>query len=149
MNFWPFRRKSKEPMWKVSVVHDDSGDFTIAAIWSLYGATKIMVRQGDYAREHPEARGRTSAYDEEFFARDAIARNWAARALEEQRTNAYLQLLVRVRQAGLMGEYVWRFFGQRGWREPAGLNLPAFDVWVAANGMKDHRPVTLAWVERA
>jgi len=144
MNLWPFRQKPKKPKWTVHVHGEAQVNVQTAATWTVYAGTKALVRMGSYVELHPEAHGRTSPFDEECFARDAIGEHWATYPPVFQETDPYLHLLVRVRQAGLIREYVWQFLREDGWPQPDGLDLRTFQAWAAENGLSGHRPMTLA-----
>src|SRR5262249_7794860 len=104
-----------------------------------------LVRMGDYFVLYPEARGRTSPFDEECFARDAVAEHWATYPPPVQESDAYLHLLVRVRHAGLMREYVWQFLRGEGWPQPEGLDLGGLGrgrprtVWPGISRLRSRR----------
>jgi len=149
MNFRPFRRQPKKWQFAVNLHDAVMQNVTIAAAWATYGGTKALVRTGEYARQYPEARGHESPFDEECYARDAMAEFWAVQPPEKRRLDSYLQLLADVRDAGFIREYVWRFLREPGWAEPAGLRNDAFTAWVASKGLADHRPPTLAFVSAA
>ena len=69
---------------------------------------------------------------------------------EKQLHDPYLDLLVEVRDAGFIGEYVLAFLARPGWTvsgdELARLNAAAFKTWAASHLPKDHRAVTAATV---
>jgi hypothetical protein len=146
MNLWPFRSQPKKPQWTVHVHGAAQSNIQTAAAWTVYAGTKALVRMGKYIDLHPESLGRTSPFDEECFARDALAEHWAMQAPDFQRTDPYLHLLVQIRSAGLIREYVWRFLREDGWGEPNGIDVRAFDAWAAKHGLDAHQPVTLAWL---
>jgi hypothetical protein len=144
MNWWPFRKQPKKPKWTIRVHGDAQVNVQTAAAWTVYGGTKALVRMGDYFKLHPEARGHTSPFDEEVYARDALAEHWAVQTPAFQASDRYLYLLVRLREAGLMREYVWSYLRDSTWPEPEGLRLRAFEAWAAEHGLTDHEPRTLA-----
>jgi len=149
MNLWPFRRRPKQPKFSINLHESVARDVTVAAAWTTYGGVKALMRSGEYFTHFPEARGHDSPFDEECYARDAMAEFWAVQPDEKRRLDAYLQLLADVRAAGFIREYVWRFLRDPAWPQPAGLKSEAFDAWAAANGLSDHRPPTLAFVTPA
>lgn len=146
MNFWPFRRRSKQQKPQATIQLDRSlqENPRIAAAWTTYAGTKFLLRRGDYAKVNPNAEGRNSPFDEECFAREELAKFWAAQPEETRREDTYLQLLADVYAAGFIQEYVWRFLRQPNWQEPLGLKHEQFDAWAAENGLADHHPQTLA-----
>lgn len=147
MNLWPFRRQPKKPQWTInlheSVMQHNS---TVAGAWTVYAGTKALLRMGEHVELDPEAARHASPFDEEYYARDAMAEFWAVHPEETRRVDAYLQLLADVRAAGFIREYVWRFLREPGWPLPAGLRNAEFATWAAENGLSDHRPPTLAFV---
>jgi len=145
MNNWPFSRQSKKPKYSINL-HGSIRNATIAAAWTTYAGTKALLRMGEYVKLHPESQGHDSAFDEECYARDALAEFWVAQKQEDHRTDAYLHLLADVRDAGFIREYVWRFAREPAWPEPDGLKTEAFDAWCAGKGLSEHRPLTLAFI---
>src|SRR5262245_41826819 len=124
---WLFGRKPKKPKWVVSLHGSLQGNTRLMGAWVVYAGVKSMVRDGSYAENHPEARGKDTPFDEECFARDALAEFWGVQPPEVQSTDPYLQLLARVRDAGLVREYVWRYLREPQWMEPPGLDLGKLD----------------------
>ncbi|MFK7897007.1 MAG: hypothetical protein AB8G23_14275 [Myxococcota bacterium] len=61
----------------------------------------------------------------------------------------YLDLLLRVQQAGFLEEYVWFYFHKRAWPMPDWLEMQAFENWRTQN-LAWHRPETRIigyWIE--
>jgi hypothetical protein len=143
---WLFGRKAKKPKWTINLHGSLQRSAKLAAAWTVYAGVKSMVRDGSYADDNPEARGKDSPFDEECFARGALAEFWAVQPAEVQATDPYLSLLARVRTAGLIREYVWRYVREPGWRQPPGLDLGKLDTWMATEGAVAHEPLTLAFV---
>jgi len=146
MNFWPFRRQPRKPQLSINLDSSVQHNATVAAAWTTYAGTKALLRMGEYAKHNPEAQGHDSPFDEECYARDAMAEFWAVQPDEKRRLDAYLQLLANVRAAGFIREYVWRFLREPGWPQPSGLKNDSFDAWAAQNGLCEHRPPTLAFI---
>lgn len=147
MNLWPFRRRPKKPKFSINLNADACRhDAAVAAAWTTYAGTKALIRMGEYVKLHPEAAGHDSPFDEECYARDAMAEFWAVQPEEKRLSDGYLQLLTHVRAAGFIREYVWRFLREPGWPEPADLRNEAFNAWALENGLAEHRPPTLAFV---
>lgn len=141
---WLFNRKPKEPQWKINVHLAAQTDVVTAAAWTLYAGTKAIIRMGRYFELHPERQGQTSPFHEEWFARDALAEYWAAKPDEERPTDPYLDLLVCIRAAGLIREYVWHFLRDENWPEPEDIDRTSFEKWMVENDSRDHRPLTLS-----
>ncbi len=139
---WLFGRKPEKPKRTVIVHTSAQANKATALAWTLYGGAKAQWRDGAY----PEARVDGSPFVEECFARDVVAEWWGVQPAEFQAQDSYMQLLARVRSAGLLREYVWRFLREPGWAEPPGLDLGRLEAWLAAEGVADHRPLTLATV---
>jgi hypothetical protein len=146
MNFWPFRTKPKKPRYTVNLHKAAARDVAVAAAWTVYGGTIALIRTGDYAADHPEAAGHDSPFDEECYARDAMAEFWQVAAEKKDATEPYLDLLATIRAAGFMREYVWAFLRADSWIQPQNLKLGEFDEWRTAKGLQDHQPQTMAFV---
>ena len=136
----------KTQKWHLGLHSSVQSNVALAAAWTAYGGTKWLVRDGKYAELYPETRGQTSPFEEQCFARDALAEFWAAQSADVQAIDPYLQLLVKLRAAGLMREYVWRFFRTNGSPEPAGLDPQRLEAWMTGEGVIDHKPLTLALI---
>jgi hypothetical protein len=149
MKFWPFGPKPKQPKWKINLHGSVTRDPTIAGAWTTYAGVKVFYRTGKYFETNPEAREHQSPFEEECCARDAMAEFWEAQKRQKQEADAYLQLLVSIRRAGFIREYVWRYLRQDGAATPSRLNLPAFDEWAAERDLAHHKPLTLAIPTRA
>lgn len=139
---WLFGRKPTKPKWTVVVDASVRTNQASALAWTLYGGAKAQFRDGQY----PEARGDGSPFAEECFARDVVAEWWGVQPAEFQAQDPYMRLLARLRAAGLLREYVWRFLREPGWAEPPGLDLGRLEAWLMSEGVTDHRPLTLATV---
>lgn len=143
---WLFGRKVKKPKWTINLHGSLQHSAQLAAAWTVYAGVKLMVRDGGYTDNHPEARGKDSPFEEECFARDALAEFWSVQPAEVQAIDPYLWLLARVRGAGLIREYVWRFLREPSWSAPSGMDVGKIDAWLAAEGVSSHQPVTLSFV---
>ncbi len=53
----------------------------------------------------------------------------------------YLDVLLRVREAGFLDEYTVRYFGKRHWQVPAEVDVAAFRRWQKLH-LGPHRPQT-------
>jgi hypothetical protein len=146
MNLWPFRRQPKRPQLAINLHGSVQRNATVAAAWTTYAGTKVLLRMGEYVKLHPETAGHDSPFDEECYARDAMAEFWAVQPEEKRRLDPYLQLLADVRDAGFIREYVWQFLRGPSWSQPADLRPDAFRTWAAENGLSEHRAPTLAFV---
>jgi hypothetical protein len=146
MNFWPFRRRPAKPQgWTINLHSSVRSNATVAAAWTTYAGTKVLMRTGQYFTMYPQLQGRNTPFDEEYFARDAMAEFWAAQPPEKQRIDPYLLLLARIRAAGFLREYVWTFLREPAWPQPAGLEIQRFETWATQNRLADHKPPMLAF----
>ncbi|MGE0084087.1 MAG: hypothetical protein AB7S75_06665 [Desulfococcaceae bacterium] len=146
---WLFKRKRKKPEWTINLHPGAQTGVETAAAWTTYAGTKVLVRTGEYFEMHPERIGQPSSFDEECFARDALAEFWATYPDDLVITDDYLHSLVRIRNEGFIREYVWHFLREDTWTEPEGIDLESFHEWMAENGLASHKPVTYAFVEPA
>ena len=146
---WLFGRKAKKPKWAITLHGSLQQNVKLAAAWTVYAGVKWMIRDGSYTDDHPEARGKDSPFDEECFARDALAEFWGAQPAEVKATDPYLKLLASVRAAGLLREYVWRFLREPSWSAPPEVDPDKIDAWLATEGVSGHQPVTLSFLTPA
>lgn len=106
--------------------------------WVAYSLVKSTC-QLELGGETPS---RNDDYGCEFTARQHLVDTW-----EEQReehpgaTDAYLDELVRVREAGYLDEYTVHYFGRRHWQVPAEVRGDAFKRWRRQH-LRGHRPQT-------
>ena len=78
----------------------------------------------------------------EFTARKHLVETWEEqRATSAGASDAYLDVLVRVRDAGHLDEYTLHYFGKRDWKVPADVDIDAFRQWRRRN-LRRHRPET-------
>jgi hypothetical protein len=143
---WLFGRKPKKPKWTINLHGSLRHSAQLAAAWTVHAGVKSMVRDGSYADNDPEARGKDTPFDDECFAHNVLAEFWGVQTPEVQATDPYLKLRAGVRSAGLIREYVWRYLREPGWPERPGLELGKLDAWLASAGVGTHQPVTLAFV---
>src|SRR5688572_13972822 len=120
MKIWPFRKQPQKPKFSINLPASIQ-NVDVAAAWTTYAGTKALLRMGEYVKFHPEAQGHDSPFDEECYARDALAEFWVAQKQENRRADADLQLLADIREAGFIREYVWRFLRDPTWPRPDGL----------------------------
>lgn len=135
------------PAEKGSVTIDpqalSEGSLVVGA-WVLYGATRVRLYEARLGRFRNQS---GDDFALELGARAALADFWAAERHQADKANAYLDLLVDLRQAGHLDEYVISFFGRPGWTVPgdalAEIDLAAFEGW-GRTRLANHQPVTLA-----
>jgi hypothetical protein len=115
-----------------------SDDDPVLQSWVAYSLSKSTC-QLEIGGDNP---ARNSSYGCEFTARSHLLETW-----EEQRaehviaTDAYLDDLLRVREAGYLDEYVVHYFGRHHWQVPAEVRVSDFRRWQQAN-LHQHRPCT-------
>lgn len=83
---------------------------------------------------------RNDSFECEFRPRRVLAKRWA-RGGDSRETDEYLDLVERIRQDGLLEEYVWHYFRRPGWVEPEGLETRRFEDFRQAE-LRWHRPRT-------
>ena len=122
------------------VVSADVGSPELIGLWSVYGLALAdaaeKIGRADYAGE--------------VSARALLADRWKELRADKRFHDPYLDLLVDVRDAGFIGEYVLAYLARPGWTvsgdELARLNAPAFKTWADTHLPKDHRALTAATV---
>ena len=119
------------------------------AAWILYGAARAKVFEARLGKFHNQS---GDDYALELGGRAAMADYWSEQRGKADKPNPYLDLLVELRQAGHLDEYVVTFFAKPGWTVPgealAGFDLGAFTGW-AGKRLDGHQPLTLVDVEPA
>jgi len=118
--------------------HAFQDDDPVLQSWVAYSLMKSTC-QLEIGGPNP---ARVSDYGCEFTARQHLVETW-----EEQRSqhpgasNAYLDDLLAVREAGFLDEYTVRYFGKKNWQVPAEVRVPDFRRWQRQH-LKRHRPQT-------
>jgi tetratricopeptide (TPR) repeat protein len=96
----------------------------VAAAWLAFGASRAASWAGD------DTAARLVGYALELKSRGDLAEVWQEQRAKGAAPDPYLDLLVKIRDAGRMREYVIAHFSQPGWTLPAAdvaaLDLPAF-----------------------
>jgi hypothetical protein len=85
---------------------------------------------------------RASSYDCEFRARSVLVDTWVEKLAEYPGlSDAYLDELRAVRDAGYLEAYTAHYFRRQNWHVPAEVDLQAFDAWRRAH-LRRHRAET-------
>lgn len=118
--------------------HALQDDDPVLQSWVSYSLMKSTC-QLDVGGDIP---ARVSDYGCELSARQHLLDTW-----EEQRpqhegvTDAYLDALTGVRDAGFLREYTVHYFGRSDWHVPAELRADDFQRWQQKN-LRRHKPKT-------
>ncbi|HVV48105.1 MAG TPA: hypothetical protein VHO06_00460, partial [Polyangia bacterium] len=119
------------------VVAADVGAPEVIAAWSVYGLALAA-----------EARktGGGDDFAAEVTARGLLADAWKQTRAAKPLANAYLDLLVSVREAGFLRAYVLAYLARPGWTlsgdDLAQLALGRWTAWAAGHLPADHRAIT-------
>lgn len=106
--------------------------------WVAYSLMKSTC-QLKIGGENP---ARASSFECEFKARHHLVTTWQEKRQQTQSiTNAYLDVLSEVQDAGFLAEYTTRFFSKKHWEPPEGLRVDEFQTWLKKN-LRGHRPQT-------
>ena len=115
-----------------------SDDDPVLQSWVTYSLVRSAC-QLEMGGDNP---ARNSNYGCELTARQHLLDTWEEqRAEHAAASDAYLDELLRVREAGFLDEYTVRYFGRDHWRVPAEVRVPAFRDWQRVH-LRDHRPQT-------
>jgi Tetratricopeptide repeat len=108
----------------------------VLAVWSVYGLA--LAAEADKTG--------SDDFAAEVTARGVLADAWKETRASKHLTDAYLDLLVGVRDAGFVREYVLATLARPGWTVPgddlARLEVDKWSSWAAAHLPKDHRAIT-------
>jgi tetratricopeptide (TPR) repeat protein len=142
----PLDRTADRGVVTVSAEAGAQGERALAA-WLAYGAARARLfeeRQGHFHNQSGDD------YAIELGARAALAEAWQGHRGTDR--NAYLDLLLEVRRAGFLEEYVISYFAKPGWTIPGPalgqLTFPAYARW-GTSRLENHQPQTLVSVEPA
>jgi hypothetical protein len=114
---------------------DDDPALQSWVAYSLMKSTCLLELGGD----NP---ARNSSYGCEFTARMHLVDAWETQRTEHPNaSDAYLDTLLRVREAGYLDEYTVRYFGKRHWQVPVEINVDRFRRWERKH-LPRHRPQT-------
>ena len=115
-----------------------SDDDPVLQSWVAYSLAK-SVSQIDIGGEIP---ARVSDYGCEFTARRHLVDTWQEQRLENGAvSDAYLDDLVRVNEAGFLDESTVSYFGHRDWQVPVEVRVDDFRIWQRQH-LRRHRPQT-------
>lgn len=106
--------------------------------WVAYSLMKTTCQLG-LGGENP---ARATSFGCEFTARRHLANAWEEQSTNNQElTDAYLDTLSAINQAGYLAEYTSHYLGRAGWQPPEGLRIDEFRVWRRQN-LRHHQPET-------
>ena len=106
--------------------------------WVAYSLMKSTC-QLEIGGENP---GRASSFECELTARRHLINAWEEKRAQNQSiSDAYLDALGNVHEAGFLAEYTSHYFGRDHWQLPEGLRSNQFDSWRSRN-LGGHRPQT-------
>ena len=115
-----------------------SNDDPVLQSWVAYSLMKSAC-QLELGGENP---GRNSDYGCEFTARRHLVEAWEAQRAEHQgASDAYLDDLLQVREAGYLDEYTVRYFGRGHWQVPIEVRVADFREWRRTH-LRRHKPQT-------
>jgi hypothetical protein len=113
-------------------------DDPVLQSWVSYSLVRSAC-QLELGGENP---ARNSDYGCEFTARQHLLETWETQCVEHPAAaDAYLDALLRVRDAGYLDEYTVHHFGRRHWQVPAEVRLDEYHRW-ARRQLERHRPET-------
>lgn len=120
----------------------------ILSPWMIYGAVRALWMNEKFVKENPGVDYRYT-FDEELDARKLLACIWKElKEKDSTLSDAYLDALMNVNDAGFLSEYVWSFFRVAEWGTPSQtLKINEFEDWRKIN-LPDHRPLTLVTARR-
>ena len=115
-----------------------SNDDPVLQSWVAYSLMKSAC-QLEIGGENP---ARNSDYGCEFTARRHLVQAWEAQRMEHHgASDAYLDALLQVREAGYLDEYTVRYFGRDHWQVPVEVEVAEFLEWRRTH-LRRHRPQT-------
>ena len=114
-----------------------ASDDPAVASWVRYSLIRSTC-QLEVGGDNP---ARVSRYACEHTAREHLVDAWREQQQGEPASNAYLDTLVAVQEAGFLGEYTAFYFATPAWRLPETLDLDAFKRWRRENLVR-HNPQT-------
>ena len=104
-------------------LHDDDPVLQSWVSYSLMKSTCQLGVGGDVP-------ARVSDYGCELTARQHLVDTWQSqRPQHNDATDAYLDALLDVRDAGFLREYTVHYFGRKSWQLPAELRIDDFQRW--------------------
>jgi hypothetical protein len=114
-----------------------ASDDPAVASWVRYSLIRSTC-QLEVGGDNP---ARVSRYSCERTARRHLVEAWLEQMQGGPASNAYLDTLVDVQEAGFLDEYTAHYFATPTWRLPDTLDLEAFKRWRRGN-LRRHRPQT-------
>jgi len=115
-----------------------SDDSPVLQSWVAYSLMKSTC-QLELGGDNP---ARNSSYGCEFTARQHLLNAWEAQRDEHPgASDAYLDSMLRVREAGFLDEYVVHYFGKKQWQVPIEVQVNKFKTWQRKH-LRRHKPQT-------
>lgn len=106
--------------------------------WVAYSLMKSAC-QLELGGDNP---ARQSSYGCEFTARQLLADAWAEQRAENPTiSDAYLDDMLAIREAGYLDEYTAYYFRRASWQVPIEVDVDSFVEWQQKH-MRRHRPQT-------
>lgn len=114
--------------------------------WVAYGSfLAVHVNESADVPRNPGAY--EASFEEEVLAREHQVKSWREILRTKEMRYLYMDDLMRVKDAGFMREYVWRYYRKPMWGEPTvELKLDDFTRW-ARDQLSGHVPYSGASIE--
>ena len=136
---FPSPSLAKKDKLNISVVLDDKSlegkPEQVMSAWLGYAMARANWISEHVDVKSPEAKLYTRTLEEEVAGRDSLATIWGELKEKQQGlTDSYLDQLHKVKEAGLLREYVWANLRSSAWpSEPADLQLARYADWAKLN----------------
>ena len=130
---------AKKDKLNISVVLDDKSlegkPEQVRAAWLGYAMARANWISEHVKAKSPEAKSYTRAFEEEVAGRESLATIWSElRTGQDGLADSYLDQLQKIKNAGLLREYVWVNLHEPGWTTaPADLQLARYAEWAKLN----------------
>jgi len=88
-------------------------------------------------------------FEEELDARTSMITVWGElKEKDKSLKHKYFDELEKVKDKGLMKEYIWTFLKRSSWKKPEGMKLKEFKKWLKQN-MPDHKAGTALFAKES
>ncbi len=113
----------------------------VSTEYSRNNVLSAWAYHGVAALEWNAKNGISKPFACEVYAREAVALLWRDMKIKDPKLqDKNLDELLAVRDQSYMEEYVWIYLSKSDWKEPAGLELEAFQKWRETAVSKEHNP---------
>lgn len=141
----------KRELWRVELDKSIMNEPALAVVWRQYGELKVKWRTEIFRERFPREKSYRYTFEEEYDCRKLLAEKWEEmQGTRGERSNTYLDNLVKVKNSRYFKEYIYSYFKKGDWDVNENiLYLDDFKKWrdLYMDGPKKETHVELKKIE--